>query len=287
MTTYRTLPVDGINIFYREAGPADAPVIVLLHGYPSSSHMYEGLMRELAGQFHLIAPDYPGFGSSDSPSVEAFRYSFDALTEVTEHFLQALNLTHFSLYLQDYGAPIGLRIAAKHPEWIETLIIQDGNAYEEGLTAAFDPLRAFWKERSATTEAGVRQLLTPEIVTFFYMQGTRHPEQINPDNFILDRWSLQRPGNHEAHVELFYDYRTNVEQYPIWHTYFQQHQPPTLVVWGKNDPFFSTEGAHAFERDLKTIEVHLFDTGHFALEEDGDKIAALIARFVPAHLARQ
>ena len=285
MTTYRTVPVGGINIFYREAGPADAPVLVLLHGYPSSSHMYEGLIRELEGQFHLIAPDYPGFGSSDSPTIDKFRYTFDHLAEITEQFLQSLNLTRFSLYMQDYGAPVGLRIAARHPEWIETLIVQDGNAYEEGLTAAFDPLRAFWKERSAATEAGVRRLLTPEIVKFFYVQGTRHPEQINPDNFILDQWSLQRPGNHEAHIELFYDYQTNLEQYPAWHAYFQQHQPPTLVVWGQNDPFFGPDGARAFQKDLKTIEVHLFNTGHFALEEDGDQIAALITRFIPAHLA--
>jgi pimeloyl-ACP methyl ester carboxylesterase len=247
--------------------------------------MYEGLIRELEGQFHLIAPDYPGFGSSDSPTIDKFRYTFDHLAEITEQFLQSLNLTRFSLYMQDYGAPVGLRIAARHPEWIETLIVQDGNAYEEGLTAAFDPLRAFWKERSAATEAGVRRLLTPEIVKFFYVQGTRHPEQINPDNFILDQWSLQRPGNHEAHIELFYDYQTNLEQYPAWHAYFQQHQPPTLVVWGQNDPFFGPDGARAFQKDLKTIEVHLFNTGHFALEEDGDQIAALITRFIPAHLA--
>lgn len=284
MTTYHTVAVDNIHIFYREAGSPESPTLLLLHGYPAASHSFQPLMESLADDFHIVAPDFPGFGHSDSPSSETFAYSFDHLTELTEQFLQMLGLTHFSLYIHDYGAPIGLRIAVKHPEWIETLIVQNGNAYEEGLTAAFDPLRNYWKERNAQTEGPVEQLLSDQIVMFFYQQGSRQPDQINPDNYILDEWNLRRPGNHAAQLDLFYDYRTNLERFSEWQTYFRQHQPPTLVAWGQNDPFFSIQGALAYQRDLKTIETHLFDTGHFALEEEKDLIAELIRRFVPRYV---
>ena len=284
MTTFHTVAVGEVNIFYREAGSPASPTLLLLHGYPAASHSYQALMQSLENDFHLVAPDFPGFGHSDSPSHETFAYSFDHLAEVTEQFLQMLGLTRFSLYMHDYGAPIGLRIAVKHPEWIETLIVQNGNAYEEGLTAAFDPLRSYWKDRNPQTQGPVEQLLTDQIVMFFYQQGARQPDQINPDNYLLDEWNLRRPGNRAAQLDLFYDYRINLERFSEWQAYFQQHQPPTLVAWGKNDPFFSIQGALAYQRDLKTIETHLLDTGHFALEEEGDFIAELIRRFIPRYV---
>lgn len=284
VTTYHTIEIGGVHIFYRESGSPAAPTILLLHGYPAASHSYQALMQSLEDDFHLIAPDFPGFGHSDSPSHETFAYTFDHLAEITEQFLQMLGLTRFSLYVHDYGAPVGLRIAAKHPEWIETLLVQNGNAYEEGLTTAFDPLRSYWKERNAQTEGPVEQLLSDQIVMFFYQQGTRRPDQINPDNFLLDEWNLRRPGNHAAQLDLFYDYRTNLERFSEWQIYFRQHQPPTLVAWGQNDPFFSIQGALAYQRDLKTIETHLLDTGHFALEEERDLIAELIKRFVSRYV---
>src|SRR5579883_1776068 len=269
MTTYRTTVVDGLTIFYREAGSPDAPTLVLLHGIPAASHSYEGPISALAGRFHLIAPDFPGFGYSDSPDPKSFEYSFAHLADFTAHFLQTLDITRFSLYVHDYGAPIGFRLAVKHPEWIETLIIQNGNAYEEGLASSFTPIREYWQGRTASAEAAVATLLSRETIMYFYQHGTRHPEQINPDNFVLDEVNFQRPGNRTAQLDLFYDYRTNVQQYETWHNYFRQYQPPTLVVWGKNDPFFTVEGARAYGKDLKTIEMKFYDTGHYALEEDG------------------
>lgn len=285
MYIYNTVNVNGLNIFYREAGAKDKPLIVLLHGYPASSHMYRDLMTQLSDQFHLIAPDYPGFGNSDCPPISQFDYSFDRLADVIEQFLKALGLNRFSLYVQDYGAPVGFRIASRHPEWIQTLIVQNGNAYEEGFTPAWQAFRNLWGERSETTEAPVRDFLKRDTTIFFYTGGTRNPKNINPDNWNLDQYFLDRPENTAAQLELFYNYRANLEQYPTWHEYFRTHQPPTLVVWGKNDPFFGPEGANAFQRDLKTIEVHLLDTGHFALEEERDAIATQIRRFIPAHVA--
>ena len=284
MTTYNTMTVDGLNIFYREAGAKDKPTIVLLHGYPASSHMYRDLMAELSDQFHLIAPDYPGFGNSDTPAIDQFEYNFDHLADITEHFLKQLNLTRFSLYVQDYGAPVGFRIATRHPDWIQALIVQNGNAYEEGLTPAWQASRDLWKERSEATEAPVRGFLARDTTIFFYTAGTRDRQNINPDNWNLDQYFLDRPENAAAQMELFYNYRINLEQYPQWHEYFRTHQPPTLIVWGRNDPFFGPEGAQAFQRDLKNIEVHLLDAGHFVLDEEGDAIADHIRRFIPAHI---
>ncbi len=284
MITYRTLTVDGLNVFYREAGPVDAPTIVLLHGFPSSSHMFRELIPALAETFHLVAPDYPGFGYSASPSVEEFDYRFDHLAEIVEHFLQALGLQRFSLYVQDYGAPIGFRLATKHPEWIQALIVQNGNAYEEGISAAFEPLKPFWAERNATTEVAARALLQRETTIFQYTYGVRHPETISPDTWTMDQAFLDRPGNDLIQLELLHDYPSNLQRYPEWHAYFRQYQPPTLVVWGTNDPFFGPEGASAYQRDLKTLELHLLDTGHFALEEDGHTIAGLIQRFLTTHV---
>ncbi|NDJ21365.1 alpha/beta fold hydrolase [Nostoc sp. B(2019)] len=283
MATYHTIAVDNLNIFYRQAGSKDLPTIILLHGFPTSSQMYRDLMYELSDRFHLVALDYPSFGNSDCPSVEEFEYSFDHLADVVERFLQTLGLNRFSFYLQDYGAPIGFRIATRHPEWIQALIVQNGNAYEEGLTNAWQPFRDLWEERTKATEAAVQKFLKHDTTVFFYTAGSRDRSNINPDNWNLDQYFLDRPENAAAQLELFYNYRKNLERYPEWHQYFRQHQPPTLVVWGKNDPFFAVEGAKAFARDLRTIEVHLLDTGHFALDEGGDVIANHIRRFLPAH----
>lgn len=284
MITYRTLTVDGLKVFYREAGPVDAPTIVLLHGFPSSSHMFRGLIPALSETFHLVAPDYPGFGYSTSPFVEEFDYRFDHLADIVEHFLQSLGLQRFSLYVQDYGAPIGFRLATKHPEWIQALIVQNGNAYEEGISAAFEPLKPFWAERNATTEVAARALLQRETTIFQYTHGARRPEMISPDAWTMDQILLDRPGNDLIQLELLHDYPSNLRCYPEWHAYFRQYQPPTLIVWGKNDPFFGPEGAYAYQRDLTTLELHLLDTGHFALEEEGDAIAGLIQRFLTTHV---
>jgi len=283
MTTYQTIEVDNLNIFYREAGDKNHPTIVLLHGYPASSHMYRDLINQLKSQFHLIAPDFPGFGNSDCPPINQFEYSFDRLAEVTEHFLEKLGLNRFSLYVQDYGAPIGFRIATRHPAWIEALIVQNGNAYESGLTPAWQAFRNLWSERSEATIAPVLDFLKRDTTMFFYTAGTRDSQNINPDNWNLDQYFLDRPENAAAQLELFYNYRENLKRYPEWHQYFRQHQPPTLIVWGKNDPFFGVEGARAFEQDLKTVEMHLLDTGHFALDEECDFIAERIRSFVCAH----
>ncbi len=284
LTRYHNVEVDGLNLFYREAGKKDYPTIVLLHGLPSSSHMYRDLINTLSDQFHLIAPDYPGFGNSDTPAINQFEYSFDRLADVIEQFLQTLELNRFSLYVQDYGAPVGFRIATRHPEWIQTLIVQNGNAYEEGLTPAWKPFRDLWGDRTEKTEAAVREFLKRDTTIFFYTAGTRDLTHINPDNWNIDQYCLDRPENAAAQLELFYNYKGNLERYPEWHEYFRKHQPPTLIVWGKNDPFFSVEGAKAFEQDLKTIELHLLDTGHFALDEERLAIANHIARFIPAHI---
>ncbi len=279
-TAYHSIPVDGVNVFYREAGDPKNPTLVLLHGYPSSSFMFRGLMADLSDQFHLIAPDYPGFGGSDAPAARDFAYTFDHLADVIEKFLRALHLDRFALYIQDYGAPVGLRIAAKHPDWVEALIVQNGNAYEEGFTPAWEGFRALWKDRNPGTEAAVAAFFAPETTRFFYTEGTRAPGQISPDNWNLDQYFLDRPANRAAQMELFYDYRNNPPRYPQWHEYFRAHQPRTLIVWGQGDPFFGPEGAAAFRRDLPGAEVHMLDTGHFALEEDGDVIAAHIRKFL-------
>jgi pimeloyl-ACP methyl ester carboxylesterase len=280
MTTYHSLAVDGVNIFYREAGPKDAPTLVLLHGFPSSSHMYRELIDRLSPHFHLIAPDYPGFGYSDAPDPDTFTYSFDHLADVIERFLQTLGITRFSLFLQDYGGPLGFRLATHHPERIEALIIQNANAYLEGVTPALAPIQAYWQDRNETTEAAVRALLRPETTKFQYTQGARSLEQVSPDAWTVDQHFLDRPGNDAIQLALLYDYRTNVELYPEWQAYLRKHLPPTLVVWGQNDPFFGPAGARAYQRDVPEAEIHLLDTGHFALEEDADEIAALIRQFL-------
>lgn len=277
---YKTTKVDNVDIFYREAGSREAPTIVLLHGFPTSSHMFRNLIMRLSDKFHLVAPDYPGFGNSSAPPVDAFDYSFDHLAEIIEKFIQDLQLKRFSIYLQDYGAPIGFRIATKHPDWIEALIIQNGNAYEEGLKDFWIPIKAYWQNRSKENEAALRKFLTIDATKWQYTHGVRNVEAISPDNWLVDQPLLDRPGNDKIQLQLFYSYQTNPPLYPQWHEYFRRHQPPSLIAWGKNDQIFPADGAHPYKRDLKNIDFHLLNTGHFALEEDYELIAELISNFL-------
>ena len=280
---YCNATVDGLNIFYREAGPAAAPTVVLLHGFPSSSHMYRNLIPALAGSYHVIAPDYPGFGYSEAPSAEAFEYTFDHLADIVDHFLDQKGITKYSIYIQDYGSPIGFRLATRHPERIQAIISQNGNAYDEGLSPFWaDYLYPFWTNRNPETEAKAAQLLTLDGTKFQYTAGFRNPENVSPDTWTLDQAGLDRPGNKAIQLDLFYDYRKNPPLYPAWHQYLQTHQPPLLAVWGarKNDPIFLPAGATAFQRNVPKAEVHLLDTGHFALEEESAEIASLIRDFL-------
>src|SRR5215469_14770957 len=281
---YRNAMVDDIQVFYREAGEHHSQTIVLLHGFPSSSHMFRNLLPILAEHFHVVAPDYPGYGYSDSPSVGQFAYTFDHLEEIVEKVLDILQLKRFSLYVQDYGAPVGFRLAVKHPERIEAIISQNGNAYREGLTSFWDAAWPFWSHRTAETEQPIRGLLTPGATRWQYLQGVREPDHVSPDAWTFDQWGLDRPGNADIQLALFEDYRTNLELYPAWQEYFRRYQPPLLAVWGKNDPIFGPAGAEAFKRDLPDSEVQLLETGHFALEEDGELIAQLMIRFLSTHL---
>jgi pimeloyl-ACP methyl ester carboxylesterase len=281
---HRTVEVDGLDIFYREAGPKDANTILLLHGFPTSSHMFRNLMQVLSDRFHLVAPDYPGFGNSSMPSIEEYDYTFDSIADVTDSFTEKLGLNKYSLYMMDYGAPVGYRIAVKHPERVESLIVQNGNAYEEGLREFWDPIKAYWKEKSKENADVLRDsLLTIEATKWQYTNGVRNPETIAPENWFHDQYLLDRPGNKEIQLQLFYDYGSNPPLYPKWQTYFREYQPPTLIVWGKNDYIFPEEGAHPYKRDLKNIEFHILDTGHFALEEDGEKVSHLITCFMAKH----
>jgi pimeloyl-ACP methyl ester carboxylesterase len=285
---HRTVEIDGVEIFYREAGRKDAPTILLLHGFPTSSHMFRNLMPALADRFHLVAPDYPGFGNSEQPPINEFDYSFDNLAKVVEKFTEKLELDRYSLYLMDYGAPIGYRLAAKHPERVEALLVQNGNAYDEGLEKFWDPIKAFWANRSEATAKPLTAFITPAGVKWQYVHGVRNPETISPDNWNVDLRHLTRAGNPEIQLQLFHSYGSNPPLYPEWQAYFRTHQPPTLLTWGKNDYIFPAAGAHPYKRDLKNLEFHLLDTGHFALEEDGAKIARLIRDFLGrrVHAAR-
>jgi len=281
MIQYRYATVKGRRLFYREAGPAGAPTLVLLHGFPSSSHMFRDLIPRLADKLHVIAPDYPGFGYSDAPPPGDFTYTFDNLASHVEELLfGALKLKKFSLYVQDYGAPIGYRIATRHPDAIDGIVVQNGNAYAEGIGSAFDPMKPFWAQRDATTEAPVRALLTRETTVFQYTHGVRDPARICPDSYTFDQLFLDRPGNAAIQLDLLHNYQSNLRLYDGWHEYFRRHQPRMLIVWGKNDPFFTVDGARAYQRDLPKAELHLLDTGHFALEDSGDFIAERIRSFL-------
>jgi len=279
-TQHRTVKINGLDIFYREAGPANAPTILLLHGFPTSSHMFRNLIPALSDRFHVVAPDYPGFGNSSKPSVEDFDYSFDNLANVMEAFVDKLALKNYSLYLMDYGAPIGYRLAERHPQRVDSLIIQNGNAYDEGLREFWDPIRTYWNDRTTENAKPLANFITLEGVKWQYTHGVRNVAAISPDNWNVDIKHLSLEGNPQIQLQLFYDYQNNVPHYPAWQAYFRKHQPPTLIVWGKNDYIFPAEGAYPYKRDLKNIDFHLLDTGHFALEEDGQVIADYIREFM-------
>jgi pimeloyl-ACP methyl ester carboxylesterase len=285
-TFYRTAQVDGLTIFYRESGPSDGPVILLLHGFPTSSRMFRNLIPALADRYHLIAPDYPGFGHSSAPTVDQFSYTFDHLAEVMTDFVEQLGLTKLSLYVQDYGAPVGYRIASQHPERIQTLIVQNGNAYEEGIDNDFwNPIKAYWANKTAENAAPLTQAFSLEAIKWQYTNGAKQPEKIDPDTWTIDHALISRPGEQAIQLALFYSYGSNPPAYPKWQEFLRKQQPPTLIVWGKNDVIFPEAGARAYLRDLPKAELHLLDTGHFALEEDGNTIAQLMRTFLAEHLS--
>jgi pimeloyl-ACP methyl ester carboxylesterase len=281
MTHYRTATIDGLNIFYREAGDPALPPLLLLHGFPASSFMYRELLERLAHRFHVIAPDYPGFGHSDAPSVVEFSYTFDHLADVVEKFTEQLGLTRYGLYMQDFGGPVGFRLASRHPERVSFLVVQNANAYEEGLPDDFWGLaRELWRDPSPANYARIREAaMSDAALEWNYTHGVKDPARINPDSWLLQRALLARPGNKDAMAALLHDYGRNLSHYPAWQAYFRQHQPPTLVVWGANDVIFPPSGAYPYQRDLRQIDFKLLDTGHFALEELGETIAAHIERF--------
>ena len=280
LTTYHTVEVNGLDIFYREAGRKDAPTLILLHGYPTSSHMFRNLMEDLASDYHLIAPDYPGYGRSAQPAMTDFEYTFDNFASIIEQLLVQLDITRYGLYLMDYGAPVGYRIFEKHPERVTSFIVQNGNAYAEGLTDFWNPLRKLWADNSKEHQKPLEGFHQIEGLKWQYLHGVQDSTKVSPDNWHHDLQHLTRPENNEIQLALFYDYRTNVDRYPKWQKLFREYQVPTLVVWGKNDIIFPSSGAHPYKRDLKNIEFHLLDTGHFALEEKGDEIALYIADFL-------
>lgn len=277
MQTFQYATVRGLKLFYREAGSRESPTIVLLHGFPSSSHMFRDLIPKLADSFHIIAPDYPGFGYSDAPDVSEFEYTFDNLaTYIDDLLFDVLGLKKFSIYVQDYGAPIGYRIAFKHQDAIEGIIVQNGNAYAEGIGGGFDPLKPYWTNRTPETEAPVRSALTLQATTFQYTHGVKDASRINPDSYTFDQHFLDRLGNDAIQLNLLHNYQANLAHYGEWQAFFRAKQPKTLIVWGKHDPFFTVEGAQAYLRDIPGAELHLLDTGHFALEDSCDFIAQKI-----------
>jgi pimeloyl-ACP methyl ester carboxylesterase len=278
--SYRTTNVDGLKIFYREAGRADAPTLLLLHGFPTSSHMFRNLIPLLADRFHIVAPDLPGFGQSDMPSREEFPYTFAKLAEIIGRFTEVVNLKRFAVYIFDYGAPVGLRIALKHPERITAIISQNGNAYEEGLSDGWNPIRAYWREPTTANRDALRSFLSPETTFWQYTHGASDPSAVSPDGYSLDDFYMARPGAHEAQLDLLLDYASNVALYPNFQAYFRDRKPPLLAVWGRNDPFFLPPGAEAYKRDIPGADVRFFDAGHFALETHCAEIAVAIRDFI-------
>src|ERR1700748_2299892 len=264
VTHHRATKVDGVNIFYREAGPAQAPVVLLLHGFPTSSHMFRNLIPALADRYHVVAPDYPGFGQSAAPDHTQFEYSF----------------AHYARYVMDYGAPVGYRLALSHPERVTALIVQNGNAYAEGLEAFWDPIKAYWADGADTHRRALDFLVAPETTKFQYTDGVSDVSRISPDNWVHDQALLDRPGNRDIQTEIFHNYRTTITLYPAVQAYFRKHKPPTIIVWGKNDFIFPADGAHPYLRDLPNAEMHILDTGHFALEDKLDEIAPLLLSFL-------
>jgi pimeloyl-ACP methyl ester carboxylesterase len=284
---YKTIRLNELDIFYREAGPENAPTLLLLHGFPTSSNMFRNLIPRLATSFHVVAPDYPGFGQSSMPSHQDFAYTFENLTNVVEQLVEKLGLTNYSLYVMDYGAPVGYRLALRRPDRVQALIVQNGNAYDEGLLEFWDPIKKYWNDPTTENREAIRSLVDLKSTRWQYENGVADRTLLDPTTWTLDQVGLDRSGNAEIQLDLFYDYRTNVTLYPEFQVFFRKYQPPTLIVWGKNDFIFPPEGAAPYARDLRDVETHLLDTGHFALETHGEEIAGRIEAFLEQHkLAR-
>jgi pimeloyl-ACP methyl ester carboxylesterase len=287
--THRTVKVGDLDIFYREAGPKDAPAVLLLHGFPTSSQMFRNLIPALAGEYRVVAPDYPGYGHSSMPPHDTFAYTFDNLAQVIDAFTEKVGLAKYALYVQDYGAPVGYRLAVKHPERVTAIVVQNGNAYVEGLDNDFwKPIKAYWDEpNSKEKRDALRGALTYETTRWQYTHGEKNPELVSPDGAAHDQFLLDRKGNDEIQLDLFLSYGSNPPLYPQWQEYFRTHQPPLLIAWGKNDQIFPPAGAEPYKRDLKTLEYHLLDAGHFALETNGDEIARLMREFLGKHVSKK
>ncbi|MCM2292590.1 alpha/beta hydrolase [Allorhizobium sp. BGMRC 0089] len=281
---FNTVGVDGLKLFYREAGDASRPTVLLLHGFPSASHMFRDLIPELADTYHVVAPDLPGFGMTEQPVRDRFGYTFDNITNVVDRFTEVLGLTKFAIYVFDYGAPVGFRLAVKHPERITAIVTQNGNTYVEGVSDAFAPVMAYWNEPSQANRDALRGFLAPETTLFQYTHGVDDPTKVSPDGRNLDDFYLSRPGNDEIQLDLLLDYQTNVALYDTIQGYLRAHQPPVLAIWGKNDPFFIPPGAEAFKRDVPTADVRFVDSGHFALETHAAEIGAAMREFLGKHI---
>jgi pimeloyl-ACP methyl ester carboxylesterase len=283
---HRTVPIRGVGIFYREAGPANAPVVLLMHGFPTSSHMYRDLIPRLATRYRVIAPDFPAFGASDQPSPDSFEYTFENLTRIFDELITQLGISKFTLYVMDYGAPVGFRLAAWRPERVEALIVQNANAYMDGIGAFWEPFKAYWADGTVRTRDALRPFLEIGAQKWQFLHGVRDSSRISPDTWLLAQAGLDRPGNKDIQLALFYDYRNVLPLYPTLQQYFRTSQPPTLVLWGRHDEIFLVAGAHAYRRDLPNAEIHVFDTGHFALEEAGREMSQRILAFLDRTLTR-
>jgi pimeloyl-ACP methyl ester carboxylesterase len=280
VTHHLTSVRDGVKIFYRESGPKDAPVVLLLHGFPTSSHMFRNLIPALADRYRVIAPDYPGYGQSDVPDRAKFQYTFDNIAKLVDSLLESLQIDRYFMYVMDYGAPVGWRLALKHPERVRGLIVQNGNAYDEGLKKFWDPIKTYWEDGSDASRNALRPLLTLETTIFQYTDGVSDRSRVSPDNWVHDQALLDRPGNGEIQLDLFYDYRTNLPLYPEVQAYFRKHEPPMIILWGKNDFIFPADGAYPYQRDLPKARLQLLDTGHFALEDKLDEMVPEIRNFL-------
>ncbi|WP_144140926.1 alpha/beta fold hydrolase [Paraburkholderia sp. BCC1884] len=283
---HKTAKVDGVDVFYREAGPANAPVVLLLHGFPTSSHMFRNLIPLLADKYRVIAPDYPGFGQSDAPDHTKFEYGFGHYADIVDDLLGQLGADRYTMYVMDYGAPVGYRLALKHPERVTGFIVQNGNAYEEGLREFWDPIKTYWADHSQKNREALYVLVKPETTKFQYTDGVSDLTRISPDNWVHDQALLDRPGNRDIQMDLFRDYGTNVPLYPQFQAFFRERKPPTIIVWGKNDVIFPEAGAHPYVRDLPDAEVHILNTGHFALEDKLDEMVPLIRSFLDRTIGR-
>lgn len=282
---FHTVEVDGLKLFYREAGDASRPTLLLLHGFPSASHMFRDLIPELADTYHVIAPDLPGFGMTEQPPREQLTYTFEAITNIVDRFTQVLGLDTFALYVFDYGAPVGFRLAVRHPERITAIVTQNGNTYVEGISDAFAPIKAYWNDPTKANRDALRSMLAPATTLFQYTHGVDDPSKVSPDGRNLDDFYLARPGNDEIQLDLMLDYQTNVALYGTVQAYLREYQPPVLAIWGKNDPFFMPPGAEAFKRDVPDADVRFVDSGHFALETHAAEIGAVMREFLARHLA--